>query len=228
MSRRPLPRLCAIVDADAAARAGITVPDLARACLAGGARFLQLRAKTAPSGQLLAWCEEIAAAARAVDALLVINDRFDIAILAGVSALHLGQEDLPVSVVRRWMGPDAFIGLSTHTLRQIDDALRQPISYLAIGPVFGTMSKDTGYEAVGLERVRVAARRAAEAATLVLGVNSISTPAPVPIVAIGGITLDNARSVIEAGAAAVAVIGDLLVTGDPAARVRAFVEALAG
>jgi thiamine-phosphate pyrophosphorylase len=214
---RPLSPLCAIVDADAAARAGITVPDLARAFLAGGARFLQLRAKTTPSGQLLAWCEEIAAAARAVDALLVINDRFDIALLAGVSALHVGKDDLPVAAVRRHMGPDAFIGLSTHSPAQIDDALLQPISYLAIGPIFGTTTKDTGYEAVGLERVRLAARRAAESAA-----------APVPIVAIGGITIDNARSVIEAGAASVAVIGDLLVSGDPARRVREFLDRLGG
>jgi thiamine-phosphate pyrophosphorylase len=212
-----------MVDADAATRAGITVPDLARAYLAGGARFLQLRAKTTPGGQLLAWCEEIAAAARAVDALLVINDRFDIALLAGVSALHVGQDDLPVSAVRRWMGPDAFIGLSTHTPEQIDDALRQPISYLAIGPVFGTMSKDTGYDAVGLERVRLAVRRAGEAASALS-----ATPAmpAVPVVAIGGITIDNARSVIDAGAASVAVIGDLLSTGDPAARVRDFLDRL--
>jgi thiamine-phosphate pyrophosphorylase len=235
---RPLSPLCAIVDADAATRAGITVPDLARAFLAGGARFLQLRAKTTPSGQLLAWCEEIAAAARAVDALLVINDRFDIALLAGVSALHVGQDDLPVAAVRRHMGPDAFIGLSTHTPAQIDDALRQPISYLAIGPVFGTTTKDTGYEAVGLERVRLAARRATEFAAAAAAARAHSDAAgrgdvrsdmaPVPIVAIGGITIDNARSVIEAGAASVAVIGDLLVSGDPARRVREFLDCLAG
>jgi thiamine-phosphate pyrophosphorylase len=235
---RALPRLCPIVDADVAAHAGIAVPDLARAYLAGGARFLQLRAKTTPSGQLLAWCEEIAEAARAVDARLVINDRFDIALLAGVSALHVGQEDLPVAAVRRWMGPDALIGLSTHTPEQIDDALKQPISYLAIGPVFGTTTKATGYEAVGLARVRLAVQRAEDVAAAAVaaergtdggssGGGAARAVSPLPVVAIGGITIDNARSVIDAGAASVAVIGDLLVGGDPTARVRDFLARLA-
>src|SRR6266545_1526192 len=156
----PLPpslsRLCAIVDADVAARAGWTPPALARAYLAGGARFLQLRAKNTPSGLFLQWCEEIAAEARAHEALFVVNDRFDIALLAGVPALHVGQDDLPVPAVRNALGPDAVIGLSTHTPEQVEAALRQPISYLAIGPVFGTATKETGYTAIGLERVRAA------------------------------------------------------------------------
>lgn len=204
--------LCAIVDADVAARAGWTPPALARAYLAGGARFLQLRAKQAPSGQLLDWCEEMAADARAQYALLVVNDRFDIALLAGVPALHVGQDDLPVAVVRKALGPAAVIGLSTHTPEQIAGALEQPISYLAIGPVFGTATKATGYDAIGLDRVRVAA---ASARTRDL-----------PVVAIGGITLDRAKSVIEAGATSVAVITDLLATGNPEQRVRDYLHVL--
>lgn len=204
--------LCAIVDADVAARAGWSPPALAHAYLAGGARFLQLRAKTTPSGRFLQWCEEIAAAARAHDALLVVNDRFDIAWLAGVPALHIGQEDLPVEVVRKALGPTAVIGLSTHTPEQVAAALRQPISYLAIGPVFGTATKETGYDALGVDRVRAAAAAA-------------RTPG-LPVVAIGGITLDHATSVIAAGAASVAVITDLLTTGDPERRVREYVRIL--
>jgi thiamine-phosphate pyrophosphorylase len=204
--------LCAIVDADVAARAGWTPPALARACLAGGARFLQLRAKHAPSGLLLDWCEEMAVDARAHYALLVVNDRFDIAMLAGVPALHVGQDDLPVAVVRKALGPAAVIGLSTHTPEQIAGALEQPISYLAIGPVFGTATKATGYDAIGLARVRAAA---ASARTRDL-----------PVVAIGGITLDRAKSVIEAGATSVAVISDLLATGNPEQRVRDYLHVL--
>lgn len=204
--------LCAIVDADVAARAGWTPPALARACLAGGARFLQLRAKQAPSGLFLTWCEEMADDARLHDALLVVNDRFDIAVLAGVPALHVGQDDLPVAVVRNALGPAAVIGLSTHTPEQIASALQQPISYLAIGPVFGTATKATGYDAIGLDRVRAAV---ASARTCNL-----------PVVAIGGITLDRARSVIEAGAASVAVISDLLATGNPEQRVRDYLDVL--
>lgn len=202
--------LCAIVDADVAARAGWTPPALARACLAGGARFLQLRAKSAPSGLFLQWCDAIAADAREHDALLVVNDRVDIAWLAGVPALHVGQDDLPVDAVRRALGPDAVIGLSTHTPAQIAAALTQPISYLAIGPVFGSATKDTGYEAVGLARVQHAHRSAGG----------------LPVVAIGGIALATARSVIDAGAASVAVISDLLASGDPEQRVRDYLRVL--
>jgi len=208
----PLPRLCAIVDADVAARAGWTPPALAHAYLAGGARFLQLRAKHAPSGVLLEWCDAIAADARAHDALLVMNDRADIAMMAGVRALHVGQDDLPADVARQQLGPDAIIGLSTHTTAQIDAALALPISYLAIGPVFGTTTKETGYEAIGLDRVRAAAERA--------------RPHNIPVVAIGGITLSQAPSVLEAGATSVAVITDLLTTQNPEQRVREYIQRL--
>ena len=206
--------LCAIVDADVAARSGFTPPALARAYLAGGARFLQLRAKSAPSGLFLQWADEMAADARAHQAVLIVNDRFDIAWLAGVPAIHLGQDDLPVGIVRRALGPEAIIGLSTHTSEQIADAIQQPISYLAIGPVFGTATKDTGYQAVGLDRVRAAVAAASR------------VPQAVPVVAIGGITLDHAKSVIDAGAASVAVISDLLATGNPEQRAREYLENL--
>jgi thiamine-phosphate pyrophosphorylase len=206
-----LPRLYAIVDAEVAARAGVSVAALARAYLAGGARFLQLRAKAATGRDFLAWADEIAADARSYDALLVINDRADIALMAGVPAVHVGQDDLPVEAVRRVLGPDALVGLSTHTPDQIDEALRLPISYVAVGPVFGTRTKATGYDAVGLDLVRHAAARSA---------------GRVPIVAIGGITLDRARSVIHAGAESVAIITDLLTTADPEARARDYMTVL--
>ena len=104
------------------------------------------------------------------------------------------------------------MGLSTHTLEQVDSAVGQPVTYVAIGPVFRTLTKETGYENVGLDLVREAARRAAARG--------------LPLVAIGGITLENAVSVLESGAASVAVISDLLGKGDPEARVRAYVERL--
>ena len=109
---------------------------------------------------------------------------------------------------------DRIVGLSTHTVEQLDAAAREPISYLAIGPVFGTATKNTGYDAIGLSLVRDAAR--------------VARQAGVPLVAIGGITLDRAASVIEAGAASVAVIGDLLATADPEGRTRAFLERVGG
>jgi len=189
------------------------VPALARAYLSGGARFLQLRAKNATGRDFLAWAEEIAADVRRHDGLFVVNDRADIAALAGVRGIHVGQDDLSVAAVRRVIGPEAFIGLSTHTFHQIDEALKQPIAYLAVGPVFGTSTKDTGYEPVGLDLVRHAAARAAS-------VSDIS------VVAIGGITLATAPSVLAAGASSVAIITDLVSTGDPAARAAEFTTAL--
>jgi thiamine-phosphate pyrophosphorylase len=199
-------RLHAILDVDVADRAGWQVLPLAEAFLAGGARVIQLRAKHLASGVFLQHADRLVRAAAAHDAQIVVNDRADLALLAGAAGAHVGQEDLPPAAVRRLLGPEAVIGFSTHTVPQIEAAVREPVTYIAIGPVFGTVTKDTGYEAVGLERVREAVRIAAG----------------LPVVAIGGITLQNAASVIEAGASSVAVIGDLLSEGDPAARVAAF------
>jgi thiamine-phosphate pyrophosphorylase len=142
-----------------------------------------------------------------------VNDRADIARLASATGVHVGQDDLAARDVRRIVGDAAIVGLSTHTPEQMDAAVREPVSYVAVGPVFGTSSKHTGYDAIGLEAVRDAARRAAAA--------------NLPLVAIGGVTVERAPEVITAGAASVAVISDLLATGDPEARVRAYVRALA-
>jgi len=191
----------------------MSVPALARAYLTGGARFLQLRAKNATGREFLAWADEIAADVRRHNGLFVVNDRADIAALAGVPAIHVGQDDLPVDAVRRIIGPNAFVGLSTHTPEQIDEALKQPVAYIAVGPIFGTRTKDTGYGAVGLDLVRLAAERAARAGGI-------------PVVAIGGITLATASSVLSAGASSVAIITDLVSTGDPAARAAEFTTAL--
>ena len=130
--------------------------------------------------------------------------------MAGAAGVHLGQDDLPVADARVLLGDEAIIGFSTHTEPQVEAALREPVSYLAVGPVFGTRSKETGYHAVGLGLVARAAQLAG----------------PTAVVAIGGITLDNAVSVIHAGATSVAVISDLLVGGDPSARVAAYLRAL--
>jgi thiamine-phosphate pyrophosphorylase len=203
--------LHAIVDVDVAARAGWTPLDLARAYLDGGAQLLQIRAKNLASGPLLALCEDVVHAASPYRAALIVNDRADIAAIAKAAGVHVGQEDLAPADVRRLVGPEAIVGFSTHTVEQIEAALREPVSYIAVGPVFGTRTKETGYLAVGLELVATAARMAA----------------PTPIVAIGGITLDNARSVVDAGAASVAVIGDLLATDNPRGRVASYLQRLA-
>lgn len=211
--RRQLPsRLYAIVDADAAVAAGWAVPDLADAYLQAGVRLLQLRAKQAPGRDLLAWTEAVAARAGR-DAWVIVNDRVDVALAAGTRHVHVGQDDLPVVATRMLVGEGAVIGLSTHTPAQIDQACQLPLDYLAVGPVFGTHTKATGYDAVGLELVAEARRRADAAGGL-------------PVVAIGGITLGLTAAVIDAGAAAVVVISDLLSTGAPDARAGEFLRAL--
>jgi thiamine-phosphate pyrophosphorylase len=207
---RRISSLCAIVDADAAARAGWTPIDLTRAFLAGGARFLQLRAKQMAGGAFLDTAAAIVELARASGAIVIVNDRADIARLAGAEGVHVGQEDLAPRLVRLLVGDEAVVGLSTHTVEQLDRAFEEPIDYVAIGPVFGTLTKHTGYEAIGLDRVRDASRRASARG--------------LPLVAIGGITLDRAAAVIEAGATSIAVIGDLLATGDPEGRTRDFLS----
>ena len=209
---RPLPsRLYAIADADVAAAAGWAVPDLVDAFLQAGARFIQIRAKSTPGGELLAWVDH--AVGRASDAWIIVNDRVDVALVAGSRHVHLGQDDLPVADARRILGADAVIGLSTHTPDQIARACALPVDYIAVGPVFGTHTKETGYAPVGLSLVSEAQRQADGADAR-------------PVVAIGGITLDTAPAVMDAGASAVVVISDLLRGGDPGARVRAYLSAL--
>jgi thiamine-phosphate pyrophosphorylase len=203
--------LCAIVDAEAAARVGWQPLDLARAFLDGGARFLQLRAKSMPGAELLETATAIVQLAHARGALVIVNDRADIARLSGADGVHVGQDDLGPAAVRAIVGPDAVVGLSTHTVEQLEQAVVEPVSYVAIGPVFGTTTKATGYAQVGLDMVRAAARRT--------GAKGL------PLVAIGGITIENAPSVLAAGASSVAVIGGLLATGDPS-RVRLFLNVI--
>lgn len=172
----------------------------------GGARFLQIRAKTLPSGPFLELCDAVVTMAAGCGAAILVNDRADLARLSGAAGVHVGQDDLPPAAARALLGDEAVIGWSTHTIAQLDRAGALPVSYVAVGPVFGTATKETGYHAVGLELVRAAAGRSPRR----------------PVVAIGGITLENAASVWEAGATTVAVIGDLLRGAGPAAQVASY------
>jgi thiamine-phosphate pyrophosphorylase len=202
-------RLHAIVDVHVASKAGWARLDLGRAFLDGGARVLQLRAKDLPSGAFLELADALVTLAGGYGAIVIVNDRVDVARLSGADGVHVGQDDLPPATAREQLGPEAVVGFSTHTVSQFEAALREPVSYIAVGPVFGTSTKETGYTAVGLELVSAAARLSALR----------------PVVAIGGVTLANARAAIDAGASSVAVISDLLV-GNPAERVKAFLRIL--
>ncbi len=202
--------LYVIVDVDASARRGWDPAAFCRACLDGGARLLQVRAKSLPGGAFLRLLDEVVAMAAPLGATLIVNDRADLACAAGASGVHVGQDDLPVAAARSLLGPTAVIGLSTHSVSQAQTAATQAISYVAVGPVFDTATKDTGYAAVGLALVADARR---------------VVPAAVPLVGIGGITLEQAGQVLEAGATSVAVISDLL-TDNPVARVRSYLDRL--
>jgi thiamine-phosphate pyrophosphorylase len=151
----------------------------------------------------------MATLAREHGAALIVNDRVDIARMSDAAGVHVGQEDMPAADVRALAGPEAIVGLSTHEEMQVDAALVEPVTYVAVGPVFHTGTKQTGYAARGLSLVRYASGRGK------------------PVVAIGGITLDRVRVVMDAGASAVAVISDLMTGDDPEARSRAYVAALA-
>jgi thiamine-phosphate pyrophosphorylase len=216
--------LNAIIDVEVADRAGWTPVDLASAYLDGGARFLQIRAKSLSGAAFLELTSRICAIAHPAGAVVIVNDRIDIARIAGADGVHVGQDDLDPAAARTLIGPAAILGLSTHTDSQIDAALSQPVTYVAVGPIFGTVTKATGYTAVGLDRVRYAAD--AMQAGRAGGAGGPGTASSYGLVAIGGITLDRAADVIEAGATAVAVITDLIASGDPEGRVRAYLARL--
>ena len=201
----------AIVDADVCARGGRAPVDVARAFLSAGATLLQLRCKSWGSAAFLELANIVVEEATRAGAAVIVNDRADVAALSHAHGLHVGQEDLSPRDARRVIGDELLLGLSTHTREQWESAVNEPVCYIAIGPVFGTGTKATGYDAVGLETVRRASDAAAQAG--------------LPTVAIGGITRHNAVSVIEAGAASVAVISEL-VHGDPELSCRALLRML--
>jgi thiamine-phosphate pyrophosphorylase len=201
-----LPTLQAILDVEVAERAGWVPIDLARAFLDGGARLIQIRAKRLASGAFLDLCDAVVALGKGYGAHIIINDRIDLAMISGAAGVHLGQEDLPPATARSQLGSTAIVGYSTHDVEQAGRAANEPVTYVAVGPLFQTMTKETGYQPVGLALVRAAAQ----------------VSRGLPIVAIGGITLDSAPRVLDAGATSVAVIGDLLAGNDPAARVASY------
>ena len=203
-----LPRLYAILDVGLCRDRGLDPLAILDAFLDGGATLLQIRDKTSSTASRLELADAAVARAHAAGARVIVNDRADIARLSGADGVHVGQDDLPVRDVRAIVGPDAIVGLSTHDAAQIQDGAQTTATYLAVGPVYDTRTKQTGYAARGLELIALAAATGK------------------PVVAIGAITLERAPEVIAAGAASVAVISDLLEERNPAARVRAFLERL--
>jgi thiamine-phosphate pyrophosphorylase len=203
----PSPFVYPILDADLLG--GRPAGEVSRALVLGGARLLQVRAKRLADRLLCELAREVVAAARAGGALVVVNDRPDVARIAGADGVHVGQEDLPAADVRRLMPVPALVGLSTHDVSQLRAAPAGVLDYVAIGPVFATRSKAAPDPVVGLDGV--AAARASTS---------------LPLIAIGGITPANAESVVEAGADGVAVISEVMAAGDPGRAFRALAAAL--
>ena len=202
------PFLYPIIDTEVCRARGRDPLALGAAYLSGGARVLQLRHKVGSSAVFLELADSLVALARPVGAVIIINDRADIARLSGAAGVHVGQDDLSPADVRKVAGTTAVVGLSTHDAPQIEAALRTDATYIAVGPIFGTSTKETGYSARGLALLSQAAGRGK------------------PVVAIGGITLDRVPELVGAGAAGVAVISDLLTGDDPEARTREFIARL--
>jgi len=182
--------------------------EIAKKVLAGGAGILQLRGKGLSSKELLEQAREIREIAREAGAIFIVNDRADVALLADADGVHLGQDDLPIAKAREILGREKLIGLSTHNLKQAIKAEFEGAAYIGFGPVFGTTTKADAEEAKGLQALR-----------------EIRKSVNIPIVAIGGINIENVIDVISAGADAVAVISAIVKAGDIEGATRRFLEA---
>jgi thiamine-phosphate pyrophosphorylase len=197
-----IPRLYPILDADilSAGSSGDAATEAlcghAQALVQAGCSVLQYRAKQLAVKLALAQARELRR--RLPQATLIMNDRADLCLAAGFDGVHAGQQDLSPVSVRAVVGSGCIVGLSTHNEAQMRQALAQPVDYVAIGPVFSTGSKENPDPEVGLEGVRRARKLLQES-----GRN-------LPLVAIGGITQDNAAEVVRAGADSLAVIGALV------------------
>jgi thiamine-phosphate pyrophosphorylase len=170
------------------------------AALAGGASVVQLRLKRTPDGRALELARWALERTRRAGALLIVNDRFDLADLAGADGVHLGQDDLAPERIPAQVRRRLHVGLSTHTLEQARAGAARPIDALAFGPLFGTASKDSPYAARGVEALSEVVRLS-----------------PHPVIAIGGIQAGNVAGVARAGARAAAVISAIADADDPAA-----------
>jgi thiamine-phosphate pyrophosphorylase len=206
VKRLVLPRLYVILDA-----ALLTVPEIecAEKFVEAGVRLLQYRNKRASARELFESAKRLSSLLIPQDVTFVVNDRADIAAVAGASGVHVGQEDLGVEEARGVAGAERFVGVSTHNLEQFQRAAASSADYIAVGPIFATGTKSNPDPVVGTQFIR--------------RVRPITDK---PIVAIGGITLGRAPEIIKAGADSLAVIGDILGAPEPAMRARQYIDLL--
>jgi thiamine-phosphate pyrophosphorylase len=204
--RLVLPRLYVILDS---ALLTIPIQDCALELAGAGVRLLQYRNKTASARELLSTSQSLAAALIPRDISFLVNDRPDVAVLAGASGVHVGQDDLGVEQARGLVGQEKWVGVSTHNIEQFQKAAETSADYIAVGPIFATSSKANPDPVIGADFIR-----------------RVRALTDKPIVAIGGIKLENAASVVKAGADCVAVISDILTVADRGQRARQYLELL--
>ncbi|MGO9903596.1 MAG: thiamine phosphate synthase [Solirubrobacteraceae bacterium] len=179
-----------------------------RAALSGGVDLVQLRMKSADDRLILDTAQRYAAACAEYGAMLIINDRPDLAARAGADGAHVGQDDMPVTQARALVGPDLIVGLSTHTAAQIDAANASDVDYIGVGPIYSTPTKPE-QAGVGITLVQYAAEHAHK-----------------PFFAIGGIDTGNVEAVVAAGARGIAVVRALTEVADPELAAHALRSAL--
>jgi hydroxymethylpyrimidine kinase/phosphomethylpyrimidine kinase/thiamine-phosphate diphosphorylase len=207
-ARPPLGRLHVLTDEVLEAR--FSHVELARLAVAGGADVVQYREKRAlPTRELVAVAVEMRRALEPTRAILVVDDRVDVAVAASVDAVHLGRDDLLPASARRALGPHALIGGTANDLEEAIRVAATPVDYLGVGPVFGTRSKDRPAPALALERL----------AEIVRAVDK-------PVIAIGSITAEHVADVLATGAYGVAVLSAVTTAADPTAATRAIRRAI--
>ena len=202
--RLVMPRLYVILDAGLVHR---SILQFAEQLIDAGVRVLQYRDKSGTPAAMLETSRAVAQFANEAGVSFFVNDRPDIAFLANATGVHVGQDDLSVEQARAIVGPERWVGVSTHNRQQFAKAAPSSADYIAIGPVFATKSKANPDPVVGLDMIR-----------------ELRAMTQKPIVAIGGIGLDRAEEVLCAGADSVAVISDILLAADPIERARQFVQ----
>jgi thiamine-phosphate pyrophosphorylase len=189
-----LPPLYAILDPEQTK--GRATETVLRELLEGGVRLLQLRVKAMSAADFLRLAHTARTLTHSYACRLIVNDRVDVALGCAADGVHLGQEDLPLQAARKLMG-DKMIGISTHEVEQAREAEHGGADYIGFGPIFGTATKDTGYDARGLEMLR-----------------RVRAAVSIPIVAIGGITEGKVNEIWQAGADSAAIISDILGADD--------------
>ncbi len=189
---------------------GRSVEEVATALLSSGVKILQYREKKKKAGEMLQECRLLRALTLKADACFIVNDHIDIALLVDADGVHVGQEDLPVPEVRRLVGPDKIIGLSTHTPHEAQEAKLLGADYIGVGPLFATQTKEDVCAPVGYAYLEYAVQQS-----------------PLPFVAIGGIKAHNIGEVTRRGAYCCALVSELVGAQDIAAQVAAVRAAMA-